>query len=116
MGDITLFEKTKDLAKARKLGPEIVQAIENLKEFYDRCRQNRNQLSHFGLSWMGIKDIERPLSLTRRKGPIRHYPKIDDSLETIRRVADDLFDLRVIIVHTLMFVRGQLSSSPKKQP
>jgi hypothetical protein len=68
IGDASLLNKIKDVAKAQRLGHEIIQVIENLSELYNRCRQNRNQLTHFGIS---APDPKIPtIRLTRKKGPI----------------------------------------------
>jgi hypothetical protein len=111
MGDQALFEKMKALAKARKLDNEIIKCIDDLKEIYDLCRKNRNQLSHFGVLYG-----EKTFRLTRRKGSTLDRQPIDDDLASIRRVGEECDALHSYLIKVLFFIQRRVGGEPTPLP
>jgi hypothetical protein len=88
--DVTMMNQIRDVTKLSDLSSEHVTLIEHTLDYYDVCRLNRNQLCHFSIAEGQPADDER-IRFLRRKGPdlLASEPFLD-SLEDIRRVADEV--------------------------
>jgi hypothetical protein len=88
LGDIAISERIRSLLKAKSAPPEAVAAIDNILQFYENCRLNRNQLTHFEVDKLSAGEY-----LLRRKSKKRDVPlgeEFSNKLEDIRAVADDI--------------------------
>jgi hypothetical protein len=89
LGDIAISERIKALMNIKKVPAATIKIVENALEFYDICRINRNQLTHFV-----VVSYPNDIMLARRSkkpeaGAYTSSP-FDNSLEDIRRVADEI--------------------------
>jgi hypothetical protein len=91
LGDITLWTKIVDVAHAKKLDEDTVGILQHASKLYERNRVNRNQFVHAHAAMTGGGE---DMKLIRVKGPKLEFQLISDSLEDIRRVAEDIGHLR----------------------
>jgi hypothetical protein len=87
LGDVAISERIRALVRLKKVPEKTIEIIENALEFYDICRTNRNQLTHFV-----VVNYPDDMILKRRskKPNIYDSSPFDNSLEDIRRVADEI--------------------------
>lgn len=94
LGDITILTKTVELARAREFPDDLIEDLLHASKLYDRCRGNRNTFVHAGAAAMPRQARDEDnLTMTRTKGSSRLSPAIPDTLEDLRRVAEDISTL-----------------------
>ena len=112
MGDISLWNRIRDVAETRKFEAEDREALSYASKYYERCRTNRNQLVHFSLV-MGANELR----LARKKGPkLLEQQLFADSLEDVRRVCMDLSQLRRHLMDLNVCLWGRESGKPTTWP
>lgn len=112
-GDRTLWQKLRDLAEVSSLLPDAIEHIRHAEKLYDRCRENRNQFVHVAL--LAADPVGEGLRLARNKGPKNTSHPLDDSLSNLRRVCEDIENLKAYMTHITMvirFSRGRLRPTP----
>jgi hypothetical protein len=84
------------LAETRFSDQNLIASIQNAMQVYDRCRQNRNQVTHFSIQIALGEEHASGFNLLRKtkkpddvEGPI----PIDDSLRNLRRIAKEIWGL-----------------------
>jgi hypothetical protein len=97
LGSLDLINRIKVLASTRlDNNQRLIGAIENAMTVYDRCRQNRNQVTHFDTQIALGEERSSGFNLVRKTkkpdDPKRSVP-FDDSLQNLRRVAREIWRL-----------------------
>ena len=95
LGDVALMTRIKVLAYRRiKNDEQLLDAIANASQVYDVCRQNRNQLTHFGITLVPKDETPRAhmLGLARKTKSPEYQKNIPfpDRVKDLRRVARDI--------------------------
>jgi hypothetical protein len=105
LGDITVWNKIIDVAKARQLSDKVIEELAHASKVYDRCRSNRNQFVH--ASTVGVRNADGSiLSLGRRKGPTLEVTGLNDSLNRIRQVVAEINALSQYLRHLCLAVHA----------
>ena len=116
LGDITISDTITDAARAAHLGESVVSDLSHLLKYYGICRMNRNALVHSMFGGSG----DTPSLVRSPKGPRRIHHAIADSLDDIRRVADDIDRLRLYMPIVIAALRhppaDRFSSWPERLP
>jgi hypothetical protein len=87
VGDLAISASILEIIEHKSFSTPIHDAIEHALKLYDANRINRNQLTHF---------VPLPLEesdLARMKGPNWNPQPFSDSVQDLRRVAEDIFNL-----------------------
>jgi hypothetical protein len=92
LGDIALIRRIKALASSRIKNEKTLEAISNVLEVYDICRQNRNQLTHFSVRLVNWATPEATpgFELLRKRKDYRADIPFSNTIKDIRRVARDI--------------------------
>jgi hypothetical protein len=108
MGDVAMCDKIKEQLKIHQLDADMDALIKCCLDVYDKCRQNRNSLTHFTASvppgGKGIVDAV----FVRMKGASAQPSPLPSSLEDIRRVAFETHTLSVYIWNTYKALLGRI--------
>jgi hypothetical protein len=119
LGDITIWEKLRQIASTRDLPQEICGLLDYGARLHERNRVNRNQFVHaVGAGAIGQKD----LALRRVKGPAMFkFEPIADDLSDLRRVGEEIDALRVFTTNLALYVHDVLQEDqpptlPEKPP
>lgn len=87
MDSARIWQRISDFAEI-DLDAEMLAHIEHARRIFDVCKSNRNSYIH---AILGASDTpDKPLGLKFQKGKFFKPKSVDDSLETIRRVADEI--------------------------
>jgi hypothetical protein len=129
LGDLALISRIKILASIRlKENNQLVTVITNALDAYNVCRQNRNQLTHFDITFIPKeKKIPRlELAFARRsKSPeYRKSEPFPDNTKDLRRIARDIRQLNthLYMVERCVFTNfnpspvGQVAPLPNRLP
>jgi hypothetical protein len=96
MGDITLWGKLIDLARAKKFPSPVIAELEYASRLYERCRSNRNQFVHASTVASRSEDGSA-VRLARLKGPTLESTQISDDLSDVRRAGEDIDRLEAFL-------------------
>lgn len=90
-----LIAKVRAFARIRiKNDQGLIDLIDNAMDVFDRCRQNRNQVTHFDIQIALGEERSSGFNLVRRGRKPNQDPKqFDDRLQTLRRVAKEIWRL-----------------------
>lgn len=110
MGDIALSTAIEQIVETSKLPDDLKEAIDYALKIYDINRLNRNQLTHF------LPSAIRGSDLSRMRGPSYDPQPIADSLEDIRRVAKDIWELLGYLTGLLNVLAWRLYRSLHPHP
>lgn len=92
IGDVSLSNKIAEMLPYTKLADDSIGSIINYISVYDRCRQNRNMLSHFVPSVKVGDDLTSAI-FVRRKGIKGEKIELPSDLSDLRRVAEEILTL-----------------------
>ena len=111
MGDIAISERLKSLIKIKKYHPDCAAILENALTFYEKCRLNRNQLTHFQ-----VVRYPDDILLVRKskKADTPQHDYFPNELSDVRRVADEIISLerRLWILAAFLEDRGPMKPAP----
>lgn len=113
LGSTTLFNAIIDVARERRMGPDLIGLLQHTETLYEACRLNRNQVCHFGIC--GTAEGNR---MARRKGPKFDALLLPDGIESIRRIAEDIATLltflQTVVRHFVDQQQGRQTPLPDK--
>jgi hypothetical protein len=107
MGDVAMCDKIKEMLKILKFDADIDALIKCSLETYDKCRQNRNSLTHFTAKIPLGKSKPDEAIFVRMKGPPGQPNPLPSSLEDIRRIAFETQTLSVYLWKTYKALLGR---------
>jgi len=92
MGDVSISERISEALQLSKFDEEARRVISHYIKAYDKCRLNRNALTHFtATSKSPSFDDATAVVLLRTKGIKGHTIEIPSSLPDLRRVAEEIY-------------------------
>jgi hypothetical protein len=111
LGDIAISERLKVLIKIKKFHPDTIAILENVLKFYEQCRINRNQLTHFQ-----VVRYPDDILLVRKskKADTPQHDYFPNELSDVRRVADEIITLgtRLWILAAFLEDYGPMKLAP----
>lgn len=116
MGVVTLCAKIVEVARAKPLAAAVIEYLDHELKVFDLCRRNRNQLTHFQIGFEAEPNGALQMAIKRRSKTQPDPVSIPEDLKDIRRVADEIGDLRQNLTDFFMFLTSQGEATPWPLP
>lgn len=116
MGTTTLCAKLSELARSKPLPQTVIEYLNHELKVFDLCRRNRNQLTHFHVGFSADQGDGLQMTIKRRSKAQPSPITIPDSLGDLRRVAQEIGDLRQNLTDFFMFLTTQGEVPPWPLP
>lgn len=111
MGMTTLWTKIVSIASKRGFNKELVEGLKSTRNLFETNRLNRNLYVHALAEGLQYGQMQ----LTRNKGDALLGDKLDDTLETMRRVSDEI-GILTNHLQAVSMVIGRLQIQGKASP
>jgi hypothetical protein len=102
LGNIAIVDLLLECSTIKETDQRFLAAISHLCKFYNRCRENRNDIMH-SLATFNFKtfDMEKPPSQKSKTAKVFRF-----ELKDLRRVADDIKNLNAGIASLMFAIKG----------